>query len=283
MFGFVRIDKNEMKIKDFDAYKAVYCSLCKCLSKEYGPFAGFLLNYDLTFLVVFSIAVSDKPPCFTKGRCRYNPLKSCKYCKASDDVMSKSAALLVLMTYYKLLDNINDSCWFKAFLCKMLRPFVGMWRNKAKKKYPDYDSMFSNYLRKQLECESLGADVDLSAEPTALLLKDVFASLADGEKSLPAFEQFGYHLGKWIYLMDAANDIDDDIKNKSFNPIYNKLHLSKTESAKYCDEILSQSVYLLTCAYNLIDIKNMKSVLDNIILLGLTKKQKEVLYSRKEK
>ena len=82
--------------------------------------------------------------------------------------------------------------------------------------------------------------------------------------------------------MDAACDIDDDIKHKSFNPIYNKTGKGKVESAPYADELLSHSVYLLVTAYRLIDKKRFETILDNIVLIGLTKKQKEALLSGKE-
>ena len=134
----------------------------------------------------------------------------------------------------------------------------------------------------QVYAEENNAGVDESAEPTAAFLKYVFAKEAYDEKVIPAYEQFGYHLGKWIYLIDAACDIDDDIKHKSFNPIYNKLRKSKTESVQYADSLLSHSIYLLTSAYRLIDKKRFEAILDNIILLGLTKKQKELLKSGKE-
>lgn len=283
MFGFVRVHKDELRIKDYEAYKAVYCSLCRKLKKEYSFLSGFLLNYDCTFFALMCLGTSQECFGFHKGRCRYNPLKSCKYCKGGEEVFSKTAALLILMSYYKLLDNIHDGGFLKKLGCTLLRPFFSVWKNKASKLYPEYRDACEIMFISQLEYEDKKATVDECSEPTAILLKTVFAAEAKSDKIRPAYEQFGYHLGKWVYLMDAVCDIDDDVKHNSFNPIYEKLHKDKSQSTDYCNELLSQSLFLLTSAYRLIEINHFKSVIDNIVLVGLANKQQEVLFSRKEK
>lgn len=277
MFGYVTIDKGELKVKEYETYKAVYCSLCKQLGKDYSIFSRFLLNYDCTFLALFIMATEDTCVTFKKGRCTFNPCKSCNYCKGDTKALAKAAALLVLMSYYKLVDNINDSSFLKKICFTILRPFFANWRKKAEKNYPEYAKACKDMYTAQSAAEKSNAGIDEAAEPTAALLKFVFAQQAYNDKVIPAYEQFGYHLGKWIYLMDAACDIDDDIKHKSFNPIYNKLGKSKAESADYADGILSQSVYLMTSAYRLIDKKRFEAILDNIVLLGISKKQKELI------
>lgn len=282
MFGYVTIYKGEMKVKDYEMYKSVYCGLCKQLGKDYSFLTRFLLNYDCTFFAVFSMAVSDACPNVKKGRCRFNPMKSCNYCADNKSTQSKASALLVLMSYFKLLDNIRDGGIFKKSLLTLVRPFFASWKRKAAKRFPEYFDACLKMYNSQIDAEEKGAGIDESAEPTAQLLKFVFASESYDDKIKPAFEQFGYHLGKWIYLMDAACDIDEDIKNKSFNPIYNKTGKSKAESAQFSLELLSHSIYLLTNAYRLIDKNKFEAILDNIVLLGLTKKQNELLSSGKE-
>ena len=280
MFGYVCINKGEMKIKDYENYKAVYCSLCKQLGKDYSFLTRFLLNYDCTFFALMIMANEDKCPGFRKGRCKFNPLKACKYCVSSDEPLSKAGALLVAMSYYKLVDNIRDGGFFEKTGCLILKPLFSSWVKKVRKNYPFYAQACEKMYKAQMEAEAKGASIDESAEPTANLLKTIFAQEAYSDSVKPAYEQFGYHLGKWIYLMDAACDIDSDIKHKSFNPIYNKLHKSQKDSAVYADEILSQSMFLLTSAYRLIDKKRFADILDNIVLTGLTKKQKELLFGK---
>lgn len=282
VFGYVCINKAEMKVKDYENYKAVYCSLCKQLGKDYSFLTRFLLNYDCTFFALLIMANDEQCPSFKKGRCRFNPLKACNYCTGGSEALSKAAALLVAMSYYKLIDNIRDGGFFEKAGCTLIRPLFSSWMKKARKKYPLYADACQKMYEDQITAEEQIASVDESAEPTAVLLKTLFAYEAYSDDIRPAFEQFGYHLGKWIYLMDAACDIDSDIKHKSFNPIYNKLQRPQQECAEYADAILSQSVYLLTSAYVLIDKKRFADILDNIVLLGLTTKQKDLLFSERK-
>ncbi len=282
MFGFVCIDKQELKVKEYESYKAVYCSLCRQLTRDYSFLSGFLLNFDCTFYAMMCMASSDVTPLFSRKRCRYNPLKRCNYCESGQDFLSKSAALLILMSYYKLLDNINDSGFFKRIGCIILKPLFSMWKRKAAAMYPHIHKACEQMYLSQCACEEKDACIDEAAEPTARLLAEVFSELSDSEKLRPAYEQFGYHLGKWVYLMDAIDDLDDDVKSGSFNPVYNKLRKTKAESVEYADGLLSQSLFLLTGAYRLIPKKHFGPILDNIILLGLVKKQEEVLYSERK-
>lgn len=280
MFGYVCINKGEMKIKDYETYKAVYCSLCKQLGKDYSVFTRFLLSYDLTFLALFIMANEDSCPGFKKGRCKFNPLKPCKYCTSGEDALSESAALLVLMSYYKLIDNINDGTFFEKTGCVLLKPIFTLWMKKAVKNYPELAEACEKMYKDQLIAEKNNACIDEAAEPTAKLLKFVFSRHAYSDKIRPAYEQFGYHLGKWIYLMDAACDVDSDIRSKSFNPFYNKLQKPQKDCAFYADKVLCHSMYLMTSAYSLIDKKRFQDILDNIILLGLPKKQKDSLFGK---
>ena len=138
MFGYVCINKGEMKIKDYENYKAVYCSLCKQLGKDYSFLTRFLLNYDCTFFALMIMANEDKCPGFRKGRCKFNPLKACKYCVSSDEPLSKAGALLVAMSYYKLVDNIRDGGFFEKTGCLILKPLFSSWFKKVRKNYPFY-------------------------------------------------------------------------------------------------------------------------------------------------
>ncbi len=283
MFGYVCVNKPEMKIKDYETYKAVYCSLCKQLGKDYCFFSRFLLNYDLTFFALVSMSKSEEKICISNKRCCCNPLKSCKYISSSEGETSlkKAAALLAIMAYYKLVDNIDDGGFFKKIGLSFLRPYFSHIKKKAGKSYPEYIEACEKMYQMQRAAEAKKASLDECAEPTAKLLETVFSLECCEEKFKIVYAQFGYHLGKWVYLMDAANDIDEDIKRKNFNPIYEKLGLSKRESMQFANELLSQSVYLLTNAYNLMDKHKYKEILDNIVLLGLSKKQNEVLFERK--
>ncbi len=284
MFGYVNIDKPELRLKDYEIYRGIYCSLCKTLGKEYSLLARFILNYDCTFLSLFILSRSEGCCGFKEGRCSFNPMKKCSYLKESDRALSKGAALTIISSYYKLLDSIHDGSFVKKLGCTLIRPVFSHWHNKALKKFPVYENAVREMFYSQLECEArVDAFLDIAAEPTAKMLSTVFKAEAKDKSEEAVFSEFGYHLGRWIYLMDAANDIKEDIKGKNFNPFLLKYKREEDIDIKEVDAVISQSYYRLTKAYELIDIKRFKDISDNIIYRGLAVKQRKTLFSGEEK
>lgn len=284
MFGFVTIDKPELKLKDYEIYRGVYCSLCKALGKEYSVFARFILNYDCTFLSLLLMSRSSTCPQFKSGRCRFNLLKKCSYAQNSADALSKGAALTIISSYYKLLDSIHDGSIAKKIGCTLIRPLFSSWHKKAVKRFPLYEEAVKTMYFDQLKAESdLNPCLDMAAEPTAKMLEAVLKAEASDKGEELAFSQMGYHLGRWIYLMDAAADVKDDAKSGNFNPFILKYKDAESYDAAEADSVISQSYFLLTKAYELIDKKRFTDILDNIIYSGLATKQHNTLYPRKEK
>ena len=113
MFGYIRACKPELKMKEFETYKAVYCSLCRRLGKSYGMLSRMTLSYDFTFLALLNMSLSDGCVAFEQKRCAFNPLKKCNYCKC-DDALELPSAAAMIMLYYKILDNIADERGFKS-------------------------------------------------------------------------------------------------------------------------------------------------------------------------
>ncbi len=283
MFGYVYIHKPELKIKDYEAYRSVYCSLCKTLGKNYSLFARFILNYDCTFLSLLLMSRSSKCCGFKSGRCPFNPLKKCNYTVKADEALSKGAALTVITSYYKLLDSISDSGFFKKVGCTLIRPFFSRWHKKANKSFPKYENIVKEMYFSQLKCEkSENVCLDMSAEPTAKMLEAVMVLEAEDEAEKKVFSQFGYHLGRWIYLMDAAADLDEDSKSGNFNPFLLKFGSDVHANRNEIDQTISQSYYLLTKAYELIDKKRFNDILDNIIYSGLAIKQRNIIYPERK-
>lgn len=284
VFGYVTVDKGEMLIKDFDTYKAVYCSLCKQLGKDYSFLSRFILSYDCTFYALLDISLSDECSGFCDGRCKFNPLKKCNYLKANEDSLSKAAALSVITAYYKLVDNIRDGNIFTKAGCYLVLPFFSRWRKKARARYGYIDDAVSVMSNEQFDAEKdARCLVDKASQPTATMLATVLSHLGKNDDDKKVCYNFGYFLGKWIYLCDAINDYDDDLKHKSFNPYI----IAYDKDAKdHTDDINSTLNYCLSQAflsYNFIKPKRFERIIENIITKGLPKKQKSILYKETEK
>lgn len=276
MFGYVKVYREELLVREDEAYKSVYCSLCKRLGKEYSFLTRFILSYDCTFYAMFLLSVSGSCTGFTRGRCCCNPAKKCSFCTGGEESLNKAAALSVLLAFYKLEDDIEDEKSFKRLFCKCVRPFFSHWRKKAAHKYPGLDQAAFAMLCGQKEAE---ADpvccLDKAADPTAQMMAEVLAEDAADDVQKRIFSQLGYQLGRWIYLIDAADDLCEDEKNGSFNPF---LVLQKEErNRENMQMILSRCLAQMFDAYNLLDLQDFKGILDNIILKGLPVMQEKVL------
>ena len=128
--------------------------------------------------------------------------------------------------------------------------------------------------------------MDEAAEPTAVMLKKLMLIIANTEEERLVFGEFGYFLGKWIYLMDAADDYEKDIKKNSFNPFVISVknrQLSYKETALYMNEVINLVTARVSAAYSLMEIKSFKAVCDNIINMGLGHMQKKIIFDKKEK
>ncbi len=268
MFGYVRACKPEMRMKEYELYKAVYCSLCKKLGKNYGFFARFTLSYDFTFLALLNMSLNEK--CFAVNRkvCCCNPLKKCTYLDDMSDLDLPAAAAMILL-YYKTLDNIADEKGFKRFKYKAVKPFFSSAYKKAAKAYPNIDAIVSDYIRSQNALESDNCEnIDAAAEPTAVMMSKLLEALTDDELTKRCLGRVGYCIGRYIYILDAAVDLPEDIKLKRYNPLKNS-----SEDSDYIKNFIAPQLNICIAeaakAYELIEIKKFKNILDNLIYLGL--------------
>ena len=107
MFGYIRVYKPDMKISEYETYKAIYCGLCRELGREYGPAARMTLSFDFTFLAALMMALAEDKPVYTRRKCAANPLKSCIMADLGE-IQSRCCDCAVLMLWYKLEDDLKD-------------------------------------------------------------------------------------------------------------------------------------------------------------------------------
>lgn len=274
MFGYIKVQKGDLLVKEYEAYKSIYCGLCRQMGKDYSPFSRFILSYDCTFYAMFLMSKYRTCDGFENKRCCCLPTKKCTYCKTESNHLSKAAAFSVIAVYYKLVDDIADSKFVKKLLYKFLKFIVSFWRKKASKKFPELDVAVKNMVDEQFMAEKdINCHLDMACEPTAKMM----ATILELESSDPAqkrlLHQMGYGLGRFIYMIDAVDDFEKDKKKGNFNPF----NSYKENTYQVMKNNLSQSLAMTYDAYNLLDFVDFKGILDNIILKGLPAVQKEVL------
>ena len=266
MFGYVKACKPELKIKEYETYKAVYCSLCKKLGKSYGLLSRFTLSYDFTFLALLNMSLKDGCDGFERKRCAFNPLKKCNYCKNLDAIDMPAAAAMVML-YYKILDNIVDERGFKKFKYWCIKPLFSRAHKKAAKKYPQIEESVAEYIASQSALEKANCtSIDEAADPTAKVMEKILTLCSDDEMQKRVLQRMGYCLGRYIYLLDAAVDLPEDTKKGGYNVLKN---VDESE----IKQRIKQQLYFCTNeaarAFELLDIKKYKTILGNIIYLGL--------------
>lgn len=284
MFGYIKAYKPEMKVKEFETYKTLYCSLCRELGKAYGIFARLTLNYDFVFLAIAAAGVNDGCPKYVNGRCAFNPLKKCGKAEGCEKELSFAAGVAMIMLYYKLLDNIADGNIFRKFGCTLVRPFAARARKKAMKKYPAVDEIISDLMQKQSEIEKDGnISVDLAAEPSSKGLSEILKMAADDEPTKNLYGHIGYCVGKWVYLVDALDDYDKDCKNGNFNPLKSKKDMSREQLEEWVLGIMNFCICEACDAFEKVQFKKFRPLLENVLYMGLPHVQEDIIKKERKK
>lgn len=285
MFGYVKINKPEMKVKEYEAYRGLYCSLCRSLGKNFGVLSRLTLSYDITFLLLVRLSLGLTVPEFRKGRCPFSPSKKCNYCINGEEELRFSVAVSMMLFYYKIKDNIADGSFFRKMLMYIILPYALLKYRKAEKMYPDVAKMIEEGMLRQSETEKTKTPLtDKAAHESADILGKIFAYGFSDEKA-KAY-RFGYGIGKFVYLADAADDIVKDIKNKSYNPFVEKYKLIKEPDEEIKKEIegtLNMSAAVAAEAFSEIEKKTLTPIVENIIYDGLENTMKTILKGKTEK
>ena len=284
MFGYIKTFKPELKIREFTTYKAFYCGLCYNLGKSFGPVARLTLSYDFTFLSMLFASVSDEEAIFEECRCCVNPFKKVHMCKNGVS-QAFSANVAAIMIYYRLLDNIQDSGFFKKLGWYMLLPYAGHAYKKAASALPEASSFAKEMMERQKEVEiKKSPSIDEACEPSAAAMAGILALLSDKPGEKRVLERLGYLMGRYVYMCDAIDDFEDDKKSGNYNPLVIKYLQDSNKNSEDFFAAAKQSLYMTvgeiakTC--DLLDKSRYESIISNIIHLGLRAQADEIISSK---
>ena len=285
MFGYIKIHQPELKVGELEHYRGVYCALCRTLARRYGLFAQWSLSYDFTFLALLQLSLSQDCPGFQKKRCPYHPLKK-RSCCCSHTALDNAADAAVLLTYHKLKDTIADSGFFKGLLARLLLPFAAADRHRCQKRHPDWDEKAAICMAKQRDVEQARSpSLDQAAEPTAELLAFLFSITEHNAAQQRVLSRLGYCMGRWIYIADALDDIEDDRKTGNYNPLLAAAHTAEDSDAVRTRAIASLNGSLAECkaAYELLTIHRFDGILRNVLEWGMPSVQQQLGIPKKER
>lgn len=270
MFGYVRPLRQEMKCGEFDLYRATYCGLCRCLRHRYGPLAPMFLNFDFTFLTLLLWQPEEQfTPC--SGRCHANPLVKKPMCPEAP-ALEIAADESIILTWWKLNDSAQDNGMVKGMPARTLLVLLYPSYRKAAKLRPEFDWTVRECLAELAELEQTGSpSIDRTADTFARLLQGA-APKEDPRSRI--LSQLLYHLGRWIYLVDARDDLLEDREAGRYNPVALRYGAEGNDPA--LKQTLDHSLDLMGAALQLGDFGCRKPILENIIYLGLPLVQRAV-------
>lgn len=255
-------------------YKGVYCSLCKELGKRYGLIARLTLSYDFTFFAMTRMAVRQGCVKFSASRCTFNPTKKCLDCGRGEVDIAYTADISMLLLYHKLMDNLADGKLFEKMLCRLIMPYVKHIYKKAKSRQSDAAQIIEKQMLRQTELEKRNASLDEAADPSSVMLSQLLGNNIECENH-ETLEKFGYMVGRWVYIIDAADDCVDDIKDNAFNPLKSKFN--SPDFKNYCTEMLNLTMGEAINFYNRLKIYRFNDILTNVLYDGSDAVVKKVM------
>ena len=277
MFGYIRPFIPELKVRDKELYQAYYCGLCRAL-KKYGASSRLTLTYDATFAAVLLSSVLKKEPELILHGCIAHPARGKIPTVKPDDVLDYSAAVCVLLAKHKLLDDSRDG----HPLRRLGVPVIHTGVRRAEKKYPEAARILKEGMEK---LGALEKEKECDPDSAPLLFGDILGGLFAAcpgldDYSAPLIRELGRKIGGFVYIADAWDDREGDAKKGR----YNIFVLSKPdEPGEMCAAMLDMYINSAVLAYDLLDIRLNKPLLDNVMYLGLGCRAAEVLHGEGKK
>ncbi|MBE6694096.1 MAG: hypothetical protein E7589_04960 [Ruminococcaceae bacterium] len=288
MYGYIRAHRPELRLREDEYYRAVYCGLCSTMGKCTGQCSRMTLSYDFTFLALVRMALSGERPRLEKRRCAVHPLKKRSMAHPSPE-LEYCAVAAAILGYYKLLDDKNDEKGTKRLRARLLKPAFSSFRKKALRRgahLGDLNALENKVIRSldelaEIEKQKLPS-VDIPADTFGRLMSDILSFGLTGTAHKLATD-IGSHLGRWIYIVDAVDDFDEDVKKDRYNPfscLYGAGEFTpeRREAVKVA---LLNELCEAEGAFDLLDITDspdLTGIIDNIRYIGLPSVADGVLF-----
>lgn len=283
MFGYVTVDKAELKIREYETYRGFYCGLCQSLKKEYGIRGQITLTYDLTFVALLLSSLYEPESEIYRGRCIVHP--AAKHMMIENEYTRYAAHMGMLLSWYKFRDDWADE--------RRVSGIVGVRAyhyalKKAGSLYPGKARVISEALREldRLEKEQ-SRDIDRVAGTTGRFLGEILAMKEDCWRE--TLYRTGFFLGKYIYLMDAYDDMEKDAASGSYNILLLRKRENygegKEEEARFeadCGRLLMMMVADCTAEMEKLPCVQDIAIIRNVLYDGIWNRYRKLQKDKEE-
>lgn len=256
--------------EESDRFRRIYCGLCHTLQRRHGLAARFILNYDFTYL---AILLSEREECQAcTGRCMVSPFRKRPFSGASP-ALDLAADESVILAYWQLRDGVEDHGLWRGLKYRILSRLLGSAYRKAAAERPDFDANVREQLAalSRLEREQCPS-MDRAADTFAKLLEGAAGQVEDPVRRR-VLSQMLYHLGRWVYLVDAADDLKKDAASGNYNPVALRFGLKDgnwtEEPRRLFAQTLDHSIHMIATAFELWDFGCWTPILESTVYTGL--------------
>ena len=321
MLGYVKIDKGELKVREYEVYTGYYCGVCKSIGRRYGQLPRMVLSYDAAFLAILLASLSDESDTPVQEHCIAHPVIK-KKTVIRNRAIDYAGDVMLILAWYKLADDAADEgkAYAKPVMLMMKRIF-----RRLNNLYPELCSSVKCHLSalSALEREKC-ASIDMAAEAFSKIMEDIFTeglqavygseppqqtspgadrsdygiSGASGMQNGPCgfaspgsdtrelLARAGYHLGKWVYMIDAVDDIEENIESGAYNPLlfrfkFDAANETADEFRARIEPDLRFNLYhylaMLSRCTDSLDIRKNAGIIENVIYFGLNRKTEEII------
>lgn len=289
MFGYVVVNKPELKIKDFDRYREFYCGLCHALRERHGVAGQISLSYDAAFAAVILTALYEPYTRELERRCMVHPVGKKRYLQ--NKIIDYVADMNLVLTYYKCLDDWEDDRNYIRL------SYGGMIKNEVKKiklEYGEKVKFIRDRIRRlgKLEKEK-STNIDELAGTFGDIMGEILAVKPESITDMPdenvynddweeELRSLGFYLGKFIYILDAFDDVEEDIEKGRFNPFATKYESDSKIFNDWVKKLLMMVAAELAKYYEKLPIVDETAILRNIIYSGIWTRYFSICERRKK-
>lgn len=273
MVGYLTASAGFLSEAELERYKAVYCGLCRCLRRCYGEAAGLTLNYDMTFLILLLSSMEEPEEKSGRARCLVHPMKGRAW--TENAATEYAADMNLALSYLKCEDDWNDDLeplarFGAAALAKAYRSIF--------KRYPRQVGAMQKSIAELSQLEASGRlDADAASDTFGRLMAEVFVRKEDYWSG--CIRAVGFFLGKFIYLMDACMDLEEDVRKGKYNPFSDRI--GREDNAVFFEQILKMMLGECLRAFDRLPLVQDVGILKNILCEGLWQQFREK-YQKKQ-
>lgn len=263
MFGYITANLSELTPEEKTRYTQVYCGICAAMGRQEGQLSRLGLQYDMAFLALTLMSLYEPEEEQSLRRCLLHPGK--RRSRTDCGIIGYTADMNVALFYRKCLDDWQDD---KKQGARLLARHLEPHYSQIAKKYPRQCKAIDTGIRdlSQLEKDNV-QNPDLAAAAFGRLMGELFVWQEDlWQDTLRAM---GEALGRFIYLMDAELDLEEDRKKGSYNP------LADLPQQDHLEQIFTLTMGRCAYYYEKLPLVQDKGLLDNILYSGVWVRYRE--------